>query len=426
MKHLLENDLISKSQHGFMPGKSCTTNLLETLNKITDSLNKKQMIIMFLLDLAKAFDSVPHNKLIDKLKAQGIDGKLLKWISNFLTGRKQRVVMGEVVTEWVEVLSGVPQGSVLGPLLFTIFINDMPDGLVNVCKMFADDSKLLGTIQSGADISVIQSDLDKLSDWASSSGMTFNVKKCKIMKIGKCPDIVTEQVSFTMRDNLGVRRVLEEVAEERDLGVVWQNNLKWSEHINRACAAAYAKLGMLRRTFKSWSNARTFKLLYTTFVRPHLEYAVPVWNALNKKDKNKIEKVQKLATKMVPQIKDLKYDERLLNLGITNLEQRRERGDMIQMFKIHKNFNSVELSISNNKCNTNYAEISGPADEVLRRRRANIRVEKEIVKNCTVRETFFTNRVADQWNKLDEGIITAKTVNGFKARYDKHIIDKLN
>jgi hypothetical protein len=336
------------------------------------------------------------------------------------------VVLGEVVTDWVDVVSGVPQGSVLGPLLFTIFINDMPDGLKNMCKMFADDSKLLGTIQSNEDINVIQSDLDKLSNWAKLSGMTFNVNKCKIMRVGKCPVEVTENVTFAMSDNLGVRRVLEEVTEERDLGVVWQNNLKWSEHVNRVCSTAYAKLGMLRRTFKSWSNARTFKLLYTTFVRPHLEYAVPVWNALCNKDKNKIEKVQKQATKMVPQIKDLKYKERLLNLGLPNLEQRRERGDMIQMFKIHRNFNSVEFSHTNISCKTNYAEISGPCESILSRRRTNIRVEKEFVKNCTGRETFFTNRVADQWNKLDEKVVAAKTVNGFKARYDKYIIDKLN
>jgi len=327
--------------------------------------------------------------------------------------------MGEVVTNWVDVTSGVPQGSVLGPLLFLIFINDLPNVLVNQCKLFADDSKLLGTVRSNEDVLSIQSDLDALSAWANTSGMSFNAQKCKFIKIGKCPPEVTEPISFSMDDSTNNRIVLEEVAVEKDLGVVWQNNLKWGEHVNRACSMAYMKLGMLRRTFKTWTNARTFKMLFTTCVRPHLEYAVPVWNALRKKDIKKLEKVQERATRLVPQLQDLSYAERLLNLGLTSLEERRLRGDMIQMYKIFKNFNHVNLS--NSSYNNDYAQNSGPAGAVTQRRRASIRVEKEFVKNCMVRETVFMNRIVDHWNKLSDDVIEARTVNGFKARYDKFI-----
>jgi hypothetical protein len=424
MKYLLDNDLVHHSQHGFMPGKSCTTNLLETLDSITNSLNENCLVIMVLLDLAKAFDSVPHNVLIDKLKAYGICGNLLDWISSFLKERKQRVVLGETETDWVEVLSGVPQGSVLGPLLFLIFINDLPDELANLCKLFADDTKLLGTVRSNDDVIRIQSDLDALSSWANNSGMSFNINKCKIMKIGKCPPEVTLPIGFTMYDNLKNKLVLEEVSEEKDLGVVWQNNLKWSEHVSRACSMAYMKLGMLRRTFRTWSNARTFKLLFTTCVRPHLEYAVPVWNTLTKKAVKKLEKVQERATRLVPQLQNLSYNERLLNLGLTSLEERRTRGDMIQMFKIQNNFNKVNLSAKNTSCNKNYAQNVGPASSVALRRRASIRLEKEFVKSCTVRESFFTNRVADNWNKLSDETVQSRSVNGFKASYDKFTNEK--
>ncbi len=184
------------------------------------------------------------------------------------------------------------------------------------------------------------------------------------------------------------------------------------------------KLGMLRRTFRTWSNARTFKLLFTTCVRPHLEYAVPVWNTLTKKAIKKLEKVQERATRLVPQHIHNSYNERLLNLGLTSLEERRTRGDMIQMFKIQNNFNKVNLSAKNTSCNKNYAQNVGPASSVALRRRASIRLEKEFVKNCTVRESFFTNRVADNWNKLSDETVQSRSVNGFKASYDKFTNEK--
>jgi hypothetical protein len=220
----------------------------------------------------------------------------------------------------------------------------MPDELKNLLKLFADDSKLIGTVRSNDDVKEIQSDLDKLCDWAKNSRMNFNIAKCKVMKIGKVPKDVSPTITLTMTDDTNNTHMLEEVSEEKDLGVVLQNNLKWNAHVNRACSTAYMKLGLLKRTFKTWSNMQTVKTLYTSFVRPHLEYAVPVWNALNRKDIKKIERVQKKATKMVPQLRKLCYGERLLNLGLTSLEERRVRGDMIQMFKIHKKMNNVDQS----------------------------------------------------------------------------------
>jgi len=156
----------------------------------------------------------------------------------------------------------------------------------------------------------------------------------------------------------------------------------------------------------------------------YLEYGVPVWNALFKRDIKKIEQVQERATRMVPQLQDLSYAERLLNLGLTSLEERRTREDMIQMFKIQNKFNNVNLSTNNTSCNGNYAQNSGPASSVLHRRRSSIRLEKEFVRNCRVRETFFTNRVANDWNKLSSEVVGARSVNGFKARYDNYIIEQ--
>ena len=165
MKYLQLNKLIVPSQHGFVPNKACVTNLLETLDIITDSINKGYSVDLVLLDFAKAFDKVSHVKLIQKLEAYGVNSILVKWIKSFLTGRKQRVIIGDNSSEWEDVTSSVPQGSVLGPLLFTIFINDLPDKVKNECRLYADDSKLIGVIEKDKDVIDIQKDIDNLQNW---------------------------------------------------------------------------------------------------------------------------------------------------------------------------------------------------------------------------------------------------------------------
>jgi len=209
----------------------------------------------------------------------------------------------------------------------------------------------------------------------------------------------------------------EETSEEKDLGVYLQNNLKWNANVDKACTKAYNSLGLLRRTFRTWTNVKTFRTLYTAFVRPHLEYAPQVWNSLTLEDIKKIEKVQKRATKLVPQLKNLSYGERLLNLGLTSLADRRTRGDLVQMFKFKSGQNTIELigPTSNVNVDTN---IDGPASSVMARRRTSIRVVKEFVKKCSVREKFFSNRVADVWNGLDDGLVASSSVNQFKKMYD--------
>ena len=151
-----------------MQGKSCLTNLLEFVDKVTNATDDGDAMDVIYLDFQKAFDKVPHKRLMLKVDSHGIKDKVWSWIVNWLHDRKQRVILNGAQSEWSEVLSGVPQGSVLGPLLFVIFINDIDNGLINMLLKFADDAKMLGKANSDLDISIIRQDLNKLSEWSSN------------------------------------------------------------------------------------------------------------------------------------------------------------------------------------------------------------------------------------------------------------------
>nr|XP_047141317.1 uncharacterized protein LOC124816251 [Hydra vulgaris] len=177
MDYLINNSLLNENQHGFRKNKSCTTNLLETLDIITDVLENCHSVDMLYLDFEKAFDKVPHSRLITKLQSYGIVRNYLGWIENFLTNRKQRVVLGDTVSYWLPVISGVPQGSVLGPLLFLIFINDLPDQVKNPIKLYANDSKIINVIKNPNDSISLQNDINNIMAWSSIWLTKFNYEK---------------------------------------------------------------------------------------------------------------------------------------------------------------------------------------------------------------------------------------------------------
>jgi len=182
---LEDNNLIKDSQHGFMSGRSCLTNLLDFMEEVTRELDNGNCVDVVYLDFSKAFDKVPHRRLLSKLKAHGITGKVLKWVSSWLSDRRQRVSVEGELSEWAPVKSGVPQGSVLGPLLFLVYINDIDEDIVSKLNKFADDSKVSKVVNSTADASILQDDLMKLENWSNDWQMQVNADKCHVMHIGK-------------------------------------------------------------------------------------------------------------------------------------------------------------------------------------------------------------------------------------------------
>ena len=183
--HLIKHKLISPSQHGFVKEKTCVTNLLECQHVVSGLLNENKSVDVLYTDFEKAFDKVSHTKLIIKLRAYGVREKLLEWVKSFLRDRKQCVVMGNIESEWRDIRSGVPQGSVLGPLLFVIYINDLPDGLTNCFKMYADDSKVIAEAVDLDQVSTLQEDIGKIKEWCDKWSMCLNSNKCKVMHLGK-------------------------------------------------------------------------------------------------------------------------------------------------------------------------------------------------------------------------------------------------
>ena len=206
-------------------------------------------IDVIFLDYSKAFDSVPHHRLISKLEAFGVRGNLSLWLSNFLSNRFQRVVLNGHLSSWAQVVSGVPQGSVLGPLLFILYVNDIPDLIESNVRMFADDTKIYSVIQSFDDHLRLQSDVDRLLQWSHTWLLRFNIAKCKLMWIGN-----SAPFTYSMLDSsTNLPFEITEVQEEKDLGIWCTEDLKPSLQCRKAAAKAMQVLGLLRRSFKLFS-----------------------------------------------------------------------------------------------------------------------------------------------------------------------------
>ena len=240
---------------------------------------------IFYLDFAKAFDKVPRERLLEKLKAKGIGGDLLAWLRDWLTDRNQRVVCNSEFSDSILVESGVPQGTVLGPPLFNIFIDDIDTVArrIELILKFADDTKGMKIIRNEEDRKLLQETLDGLFEWANKWGMQFNLSKCKIMHVGRN----NPEYKYTMG---GVE--LQEVEEERDVGVIIHKSLKPSAQCSKAANTAMAVLGQIGQNFH-YRDRHIFVKLYKQYVRPHLEFSTPAWSPWLQGDIDRLEAVQK-------------------------------------------------------------------------------------------------------------------------------------
>jgi ribonuclease P/MRP protein subunit RPP40 len=359
------------------------------------------------LDFSKAFDKISHKKLIQKLKSHGIQGVVLDWIEDWLSSRKQRVSVNGFMSDEKDVSSGVPQGSVLGPILFVIYINDIDDEAtaIELIRKFADDTKGAKVIKNKDDADKLQQCLDKLFDWSIKWSMEFNVKKCKIIHFGK----KNPKFKYTMNGE-----ELEVVECERDVGVKITSNLKPSDHCTEAVGRARWVLGQLTRCFH-YRDKNVFLRLYKTYVRPHLEFASVAWSPWLATDIAAIENVQIKVLNMISGMSNKSYPEKLKELNIWSLEKRRVMFDIIQMYKITHKIGDINCSVQYTGSNRSGVVTRHQIDP------RNIVKERS---NLELRKNFFTVRVADTWNKIPSDMKNILPEHKFKKSLKQWMNDR--
>ena len=392
--HVFKNicDQITRVQHGFMPNRSCLSNLMESFDVINDMLANGESVDIFYLDFQKAFDTVPHYRLIEKLKSFGLCSGLLNVISDFLANRTFKVVVGNSSSDSCKVTSGIPQGSVLGPLLFLLYINDLPECILNRVSLFADDLKMFG---KSTEKDSIQTDLDQLVSWQNTWLLYFNTTdhKCKVLHVG----------ANNPQNKYHLGEVeLPKIESEKDLGVLISEDWTFNKHINSIVNKANSTSAWILRNVVSRLPNVLLKI-YQTIIRPHLEYCVQLWSPLPSHGNwgliLSIENVQRQLTRSIEGVGLLSYKNRLEKLGLTTLLERRLRGDLIETFRIVAgiaDYGGTFFRTSQSGRNL----LSRPGDQNSKK------------------YGFLTRRVIYYWNKLPSHVKNAETVNQFKNRLD--------
>ena len=401
VEFLEADNKLNQYQHGFRSGHSCQTQLLATTHEWTRPLDKRASTHVIYLDFSKAFDSVPHQRLLMKLECMGVRGNILRWISAFLSVREQRVLVDGQSSDWMQVTSGVPQGSVLGPLFFLVFVNDIDGGLTSSVRLFADDCAIFRVVSSKQDCDGLQADLDQLYRWTQLWQLSLNLSKCKAMRITN----KRATIEYTYKLN---NVLLEWVDTFKYLGVKFNTKLTWTDQVTEVKLKATRMLNLLRRSMYGCSEQAKARA-YTALVRPQLETCSPVWSPYQKGAQDDLEKVQKRAARWICARWDRtnhqwskSYEECRSRLKWATVQQRHMLLSCCQAFKVIHNLDCLDFHeyLSFNESRTRSHRLS------LRPTGSRIN---------SFRYSFFIN-IPFLWNTLPVDILDATSLSTFKSK----------
>ena len=422
-QHLITSNRNDKSQHGFTSKKSTVTNLIAALNIWTESLSHGLPVDIIYLDFEKAFDKVPHERLLSQLTRYGVTGNLHSWIRDYLHNRTQKVRVNGSFSSTAPVLSGVPQGSVLGPALFLVFVADASQIIKNFISLYADDTKLFSYILDAScaanlhTAESLQLDLNSLAVWCDDMLMSYNIEKCHSLHLGKHnhrTTYVLPKMSNLKKSSGGLTydytfHPLDKVNQEKDLGVIIDDQLSFRNHMSSKISKANTMIYLIKHTFK-FLDSDMFNMLYKALVRPQVEYATPVWCPTLKMDINAIEKVQHRATKLVPEIANLSYEERLKHLKLPTLQYRRLRQDLIFIYKHTQNLIDLDTRTHCPVCIHNQDMLPPSLSQRTRGHNHKFQVQH----HQGIRNKFLTSRCIPTWNNLKCDTVNATSINRFK------------
>ena len=396
MGYLESNCILTPNQHGFRAGHSCESQLIEFTYELTRNLDKNIQTDVVVLDFAKAFDKVNHSLLIHKLNSYGVTGKTNTWIKNFLEDRHQAVVVDGQKSSTIAVRSGVPQGSVLGPCLFLVYINDLPTKVKSNTRLFADDTAVDRQIRSPDDAKGLQADLDALADWENQWDMAFHPDKCSVLHISRSQSKL--ETDYFLHGHK-----LESVHSAKYLGVTIQSDGEWQEHITNVINGGNKMLGFIRRNLRI--NSKSIKAhAYTMLARPKLEYASPVWDPYKTEHINNLERVQRRAARIVSNRhrNTSSVGEMLADLDWQTLEKRRKDARLVLMYKMLEGKVSIRCP-----------ELK-PA--ISRSRRASVAHSRQLERSTCkkdLRLNSFLPRTIRDWNNLPSHVVHATCSDDF-------------
>ena len=413
--HLENNNVLTSLNHGFRSGYSCETQLAITIDHLSRNYDKNLQTDIIILDFSKAFDTVPHDKLLHKLENYGIRGPLLTWIRSFLCSRLMSVVVEGETSQEATVDSGVPQGTVLGPLLFLCHINDLPECVSSQVRLFADDCLLYRPIRSLQDQITLQQDLSHLETWASNWGMRFNAKKCYVLSI-------KNRSSYFYKLN---NHILQSVPKNPYLGLMISNDLKWTTHISNICSKASSTLGFLRRNLRHCSTSCR-KNAYISLVRSTLEYGAVIWDPYTKADIDKLERIQRRAARFISH--DYKsrnpgsITRMLADLDLDTLQERRKELRLTFLFKVVEGLvpaipAAEYLEPVHQKRRIRATKLSDYISDntVKSHQLNNSRCFKHIRASTDIYKHSFFPRTISEWNELDDSVVNVDKVGAFRS-----------